>query len=182
MVLLLLPPPLSQSHPRRLALRSLLLPRPSPRPQLLLPMLLTRLPRAAVVALASLFARCLLGRWLCPPVCWQLLLLPSFAVPCAMLPWSQSPLPWLLPQTLSVLLLHPRRLMWTVPSLDAPNVSPRPPLRRLLLHLLVSGSVPKSVILHVSWPPSRLLLPRVLSLLPLSLPSVMCRVFPVLHG
>jgi hypothetical protein len=50
------------------------------------------------------------------------------------------------------------------------------------LHLLVSGSVPKSVILHVSWPPSRLLLPRVLSLLPLSLPSVMLRVSPVLHG
>ena len=99
-----------------------------------------------------------------------------------MLPWSQSPLPWLLPQTLSVLLLHPRRLLWTVSSLDAPNVSPRPPLRRLLLHLLVSGGVPPSVILHVSWPPSRLLLPRVLSLLPLSLPFVMCRVFLVLHG
>ena len=69
MVLLLLPPLLSQSHPRRLALRSPLLPRTSLRPQLLLPMLLTRLPRAAVVALASLFARCLLGRWLCPLVC-----------------------------------------------------------------------------------------------------------------
>ena len=69
MVLLLLPPALSQFRPRHLALRSLLLPRPSLRQQLQLPMFLSFLLRAAVVTLASLFARCLLGRWLCPLVC-----------------------------------------------------------------------------------------------------------------
>ena len=75
-----------------------------------------------------------------------------------MLPWSQSPLPWLLSQILSVLQLHPRRLLWTVPPFGAPTASPRLFLRRLRLHLLVLGSVPNLVISHACWPPSGLML------------------------
>ena len=78
-----------------------------------------------------------------------------------MLQSSQSTLPQLVPQSLPVPQLHPRRLLWTVPHFGGPTASPRLSLRRFRLHLLVLGSVPNLVILHARWPPSGLMLDRV---------------------
>ena len=97
-----------------------------------------------------------------------------------MLQSSQSTLPQLVPQSLPVPQLHPRRLFWTVPHFGAPTASPRLSLRRFRLHLLVLGSVPYPVISHAYWPPSGLMLDRVFPLLPLRLSRSSLRLRPQL--